>query len=413
MDRKVQKKNRKLKMYSMFISVIVVLGVLLYSTIIRKKTLTVEKNLISIREVKKGEFEDMAIFTVKAEPLNSVFINITEGGSIKEVFVEDGAMVEKGQPLLSIYNPSSDLNYMQQETATIEQINNLRNLKINLRNQELNLEKEKILIQHDYTDATEKYRIDSVLYKKEILSTKDYNISKENYRYQKERRKIIQNSVNREKKESTAQINRINNSLILMEKSLEALLLNKQNFIVKAPISGRLSSFNPTLGQTYKTGESIGKIDDMQGYKLVAQVDEFYIAKLYTGIKGVIDMEGVNHSIVVSKILSEVVNGKFKVEMKFENQSPEKIKMGMSFSAKLFLSDNTESLIIPKGAFYSETSGNWIFVLTGESKAERREISLGRENPTFYEVASGLKEGEKIITSSYMDYKNIEVLNLK
>ena len=413
MDKKVQKKNRKHKMFIILIPVIGVLGMILYTTIIRKKALNVEKNLISIKEVKKGEFEDMAIFTVKAEPLSSLFVNITEGGSVKEIFVEDGSMVEQNQPLLSIYNPSSELNYMQQETATIEQINNLRNLKINLRNQELNLEKEKILIHHDYAEASEKYRIDAILYKKEILSTKDFNISKENYRYQKERKKIIQTSVSKEKKENAAQINRINNSLTLMEKSLAALLQNKQNFIVKAPISGRLSSFNPNLGLTYKTGESVGKIDNMQGYKLVAEVDEFYISKLSTGIKGIINLDGKNHNIVVSKIVSEVVNGKFKVEMKFEEQSPATIKMGMSFSAKLYLSDNTESIIIPKGAFYTETSGKWIFVITNDSKAEKRQISLGRENPIYYEVLSGLQNGEKVITSSYTDYEKVEVLNLQ
>lgn len=413
MDTKVQNKKSKYKIIiPIAVGALVLIG-LLVSSFFQKKVLNVDASRLAIREVTQGSFEDILILNGKIEPLNSVLINVVEGGAVQEVYVEDGAMVQKGEPLMRIYNPNSELSYLQQETAIIEQTNNLKNLKISLTNQELEMEKDLILIQHDFINAEQQYELDKKLYAAEIIPEKDYLKSLENFRYQSKRKEVIQTSVQREKSARAIQIQSINEALNKMERNLEILRNNKMNFLVLATASGRISSFDPTLGQHINAGESLGKIDIMDGYKLTAKVDEYYISKLSIGQNGTISSSGETFSILVSKILPEVKDGQFQVDLVFENEFPLNLRMGMSFSIKVFLSENSESLLIPKGSFYQETAGKWIFVLEGNQKAVRRAIKIGRENPIYYEINEGLQVGDQVITSSYEDYKNIEVLNLK
>ncbi|MDH6209304.1 RND family efflux transporter MFP subunit [Chryseobacterium sp. BIGb0186] len=197
-----------------------------------------------------------------------------------------------------------------------------------------------------------------------------------------------------------------------MEKSLDILRSNKNNFLIMAPVSGRLSSFNISLGQNLTTGESIGKIDLMGGYKLIAKVDEYYINKLQVGIKGSLESNTKQYEVIISKILPEVKDGQFSVELNFIDAKIENLKIGMTFGVKLKLSADTQSMMIPKGSFYKDTNGKWIFVLKN-NKAEKRDISLGRENPMYYEVVSGLKAGETVITSDYSELKKYEILDIK
>jgi HlyD family secretion protein len=413
MDTKVQNKKSKYKIIIFITLAVLGLGTLFASSLFRKKSLNVETSRIAIREIKEGNFDDIVILNGKIEPLNSILINVVEGGAVQEVFVEDGSMVREGEPLMRIYNPNTELSYLQQETAIIEQINNLKNLKISLTNQELEFEKELILIQHDFIDAEQQFNLDKRLFASEILAEKDYHKSLENFRYQTKRKEVIQTSVHKEKQARAVQIKSINEALSKMERNLDILRNNKQNFLVLATASGRLSSFDPTLGQHINAGESVGKIDILDGYKLTAKVDEYYISRLQPAQSGTIESKAQTYEVMISKVLPEVKDGQFQVDLVFKNEFPEDLRMGMSFSVKLFLSESSQSLLIPKGSFYQETTGKWIFVLEGDNKAVRRNIQIGRENPIYYEVLDGLKAGDKVITSSYEDYKNIEVLNLK
>lgn len=411
MDTIVPRKNRKNKYILIASVVFLLLTVLVVMSLTKKRSLDVSSSEVSIKSVMVENFEDYIVFQAKVEPLNSMLINVIEGGSIQEIFVENGDFVEKGQPLARLYNPNTELSFMNQETAMIEQINNLNKAKLDLRTQELNLAKDLISIEHDYFDAKNLYDLNQKLYKQEILSKNEWETTQENFRYQTERKNIIQQSVQKEKKDNQILIAQINQSQGIMQKSLQILRENKKNFLVVATLAGRLSSFEPVLGKNYSAGETIGKIDVMKGYKLMADVDEFYLEKVSEGQKANIEYKEKMISVVVSKVIPEVKNGRFQVELHFENNKELDLRQGLSFGVRLLLSEKTKSTVIPKGSFYQETAGKWIFVVNGD-KAERREIKLGRENPLYYEVLSGLKVGEKVITSGYKDYVEMEVLNL-
>ncbi|MBA9073668.1 HlyD family secretion protein [Flavobacterium gossypii] len=412
MDTIVPRKNRKNKYLLIGLPLFLLAAYVVFSSVTKKRGLDVKKAEVTIKTVENDYFEDFIVFQAKVEPLNSMLLNVIEGGSIQEIFVGNGDFVEKGQPLARLYNPNTELGYMTQETSMIEQINNLNKVKLDLRNQELNLAKDLVAIEHDYLDAKSLYELNEKLFKEQILSKNEWEKTQENFRFQKERKNIIQQSIQKEKQANKIQISQINQSQAIMQKSLEILRTNKKNFLVTAPLSGRLSSFEPVLGKNYQAGESIGKIDVMKGYKLLADVDEFYLEKVSVGQKAEIEYKGETIQVVVSKVIPEVKSGRFQVELNFLSTEKLDLRQGLSFGVRLMLSEKSKSMVLSKGSFYEDTSGKWIFVVDGD-KAVRKEIKLGRENPLYYEVLGGLKQGDKVVTSSYKDYKDIEILNFK
>lgn len=412
MDTVITRKSKKLKIASLAGIAILAFSLMAYFSFTKKRSLNVTASEIIIKAASEEQFEDFMTFEARVEPLHSMFVNIVEGGSVQEIFAENGTHVEKGQALAKMYNPNSELSYMTQETAIIEQMNNLNSGKLNIRNQELGLIKDLASIEHDYNDAKRLYELNKKLFEKDVISRNDWNSFQENFRYQTERRDQIKQSVQREKASNRIQIAQIDRSIATMEKSLEILRDNKKNFLITAMQSGTLTSFEPIIGKTYQAGESIGKIDLQRGYKLVADVDEFYLEKVAVGQKGNIEFKGQTVEVTVIKVLPEVKGGRFQVELAFPEGSRLALQQGVTFGVRLILSGKEKQLVISKGQFFQETSGKWIFVVNGD-KAERRTIRLGRENPDYYEVLSGLKAGERVVVSSYADYKDVDQLNLQ
>ena len=413
MDKQIAPKKKRIKKIVLIGIPFILLLIVTVLNMTRKKQVNLERQSLSIREVTKDNFEDVILFNSLVKPKTSVLINVIQGGSVSEVYVESGQTVKKGDPLLRVYNPNAELNYLTQETAIIEQINNLRNIRVSIKNQQLNLNEQLLSIDNAFKNAERKYTIDTTLYKKDVIARNDFESSVQEYKYQKERNKVIKQSVVRENTDRNVQLMRINESIKNMQKSLSLLRENKENFIVKSPISGLLASFNPILGQNYNQGESVGKIDVLEGYKLVAKVDEYYSSKLQEGVKGVVNINNETHEVMIFKVHSEVVNGQFEVELHFtKDLALHDLKRGTSLQTKVFLSGSTEALLVSKGLFYQSTNGKWVFVLDENNKAVRRHVKIGRENPFYYEVLSGLQEGEKIITSSYDDFLDVEEINI-
>ncbi|KIX21025.1 RND transporter [Flavobacterium sp. 316] len=412
MDTVIKRKNNKKKKLLVVIPIILLLIYFVFTSITKKRSLNVKKAEITIKTVSSDFFEDFIVFQAKVTPLNAMLVNVIEGGAVQEIYVENGDLVKEGQPLVRLYNPNTELNYMQQETAIIEQINNLNKAKLDLRNQELNLAKDLISIEHDFQDAKNLYELNKKLFNQEIIAKNEWIVTQENYRFQKERMDIIKQSVTKEKQANQIQISQLNQSIGIMNQSLSILRKNKNNFLITAPLSGRLSSFEPILGKTFIQGNSIGTIDVMKGYKLVADVDEFYLNKVSEGQKGSIDFKGKPVEVQISKVISEVKEGRFIVELNFINNDNLELNQGISFGVRINLSEKNKTMVLSKGSFYRETAGKWVFVVNG-NKAERRTISLGRENPLYYEVQEGLQPGEKVITSSYKDYKDVAILNIE
>ena len=414
MDREIQPKDKRFKKGLLYgIPVLLVTAVTIMN-FTHKKQVNLKKETLNIKEVSPGVFEDVILFNSTVKPKTSILVNVIQGGSVSGIFVESGQTVKKGTPLLKVYNPSAELNYLTQETAIVEQINNLRNIRVNVKNQQLNIDQQLLSIGNDYANARRKYKADSTLYSKDVIARNDFEKSKQEFIFQSERNDVIRKKASAEKETRDFQLKRINTSITNMQRSLELLRKNKENFVVKAPVDGFLSSFNPVLGQTYTQGQNVGKIDMLNGFKLVAMIDEYYISKLEEGIKGSVNIDSRKYPVKVSKIYPEVNNGRFMIELQFEDELiPDNIRRGMSIKSKIYLSNDIKALLIPKGSFYQSTNGKWVFVMISENKAVKRNIKLGRVNPFYYEVLNGLKEGDLVITSDYDDFINVEEINVE
>jgi len=413
MDRKIEKpKWSKQKLIYIGFSLVMIILLLLSFNLMNKKIYKIEANKIMSQKVIEGKFQDVILIDAIIEPISSIIVNNPDGGSVDKIFVEDGIIVEKGTPLLKLSNPSVSLGYMNQETAIIEQINNLRNLKLSLEKDQRNLSESLIDAEYKVSQIQRDFKIDTVLFGKGVIAKNNFINSQEEYKYQQEKRDFLEENVNKSKNDNKIQIQQIDRSINLMERNLDVIHENMEKMLVKAPESGRLSSFNPIIGSSVSGHEIIAKIDVLNGYKVRGYVDEYYLSSVRIGQASRFSFDGSMIELIIKKVLPEVKNGRFEIEMTFIDTFPEAISSGMSVQARLELSKSTDAILIPRGSYFQSSGGKFVYVIDQNGDAFKRSIRIGRQNPSYYEVLEGLNVGEEIITSSYEMYKNYENIEI-
>lgn len=413
MDTKIERKSRKI--YNiMKLSVAILLFIGLISFVFNnKRSANVYLNDIQIKKVEKGNFEDFIIIQAKTEPIQTILLNIIEGGAIQEIFTENGSKVNKGQPIARIYNPNSSLNYMNQQTQIIEQINQLNKSKIELNEQAYQLKNEELQLMKEFNESEKNYKLHQRMFEDEILARNTWEQTQNNFQFIIEKKENFYEKKKINLIQQKNQIKEINQTLKFMQENLNMLKSNQNNYLITALESGILTSFEPIIGKNYTSGESIGKIDRQLGYKLIAEVDEFYKEKIHLGITGNLEFKGKLQKVSVSKIIPEIRNGKFKVELCFNNKNEFlKVSQGLNLGIKLIVSDKKNATLLPKGQYDTDTYGKWVFVVKN-NKAVKRNIKVNLENSLYYEVISGLNPGEKVIVSNYGEIKEMEELNIK
>ena len=413
MDKRIEKKkwNRTKTLYLSGIIVFIILAFFGFKTM-NRKIYKVNQSRITVKKVTAGDFQDVILIDGDVEPINLVLVNTLEGGIVEEIFIEDGVFVEKGTPILLLSNPAVTLSYMNQETAIIEQINNLRSLKLSLEKDQRDLNESLIDSENSLADVERSYKVDSVLYTKAIIAKNDYIDRQESYKYLQNKRDFMENNVNKSAKDNRTQIQQINTSISLMQRNLEFIHENIEKMLVRAPVSGMLSSFDPVIGESYIQNQTVAKIDVQSGFKIKGQVDEYYLSMVKPGQLAQFSFDGNLIDLKVKKVLPEVVNRRFEIELVFVEEAPESVTIGQSLQVRLELSKAQKSLLIPRGSYFQSSGGQYVYVLDGNNEAHKRFIKLGSQNPSYYQVIDGLSEGEEIITSSYDEYKNYESIKI-
>jgi HlyD family secretion protein len=413
MDKRIEKKKwsqKKLLYIGGFLLFIVL--VFFGFQMMNKKIYKVDASKISIKTVIEDDFQDVILIDGDVESINLVLVNTLEGGTVEEIFVEDGILVEKGTPLLRLSNPAVTLSYMNQETAIIEQINNLRSLKLSLEKDQRNLLESLIDSENSLADVERAYKVDSVLYTKDIIAKNDYINRQESYKYLENKRDFMDKNVKKSADDNRVQIYQINNSIALMQRNLDLIHRNIEKMLVRAPVTGMLSSFDPVIGESYAGNQTVAKIDVLSGFKIKGQVDEYYLSTVKPGQLARFSFDGELIDLKVKKVLPEVVNRRFEIELVFVNEAPEAITIGQSMQVQLELSKAKKSILIPRGNYFQASGGQYVFILDEKGEAHKRYIKLGSQNPSYYEVLEGLNEGERFISSSYEDFKNYESIKI-
>jgi len=376
--------------------------------------LNVEADKITISSVAEGEFQEFIPVSGNILPRTTFYLDAILGGIVEKKFVEEGAMLKKGDKILQLSNTNVQLSTLQGETFAYQQINDARNTRLQIEQNSNALQNALVSANYTLINAKEIYDRQKALRGKNLNSQQDYEQAENNYNQAMEQQKLAYRNFAADSLLKQAQLAQISESIERLQKNLELIRENIDNLTIKAPISGQLTSLNAETGQSKNPGDQVGQIDALDGFKVRADIDEFYIARVTKGLHASADVDGKTYNLVVTKVYSEVTSGKFQVDMEFSGTVPNGIRRGQTLQIRLQLSERTMALLLPRGGFYQKTGGQWVFVLNNSGgTAKKRNISLGRQNPDYFEVLNGLKLGDKVVTSSYDNFGEVNELVIK
>lgn len=416
MDRKIEKKTWTPKFIAMVAGAAVVVGFVIYQLVFAdsRSSMNVAMERVTIATVKSGEFTDYIPVSGTIEPGEVFFLDAIERGNIQQIVRESGALVEKGDTILVLTNSNLQLDVMQRETDLYFQINNLRQTRLLLDQNDLNQQGQLAEIDYQINLLKPQYERFLELHKKKLISDRELEEVKEQYLYNVKRRKLTYESYRNDSIARSIQKRQLRDSELRMTQSLDGVGHILDNLVVRAPIKGQLSTEQIEVGQSIQAGQRYGQIDILDKFKVRVPIDELYLPRVSTGLKGTFTFSGGDYELEIGKIYPNVTNGRFEVDMFFTGEVPSGIRRGQTVRIRLELGESEQAVLLPTGGFYKDTGGNWVFVVNQSTgKAEKRSIRLGRKNPEYYEVIEGLETGEKVIISGYENFGKNEVLNLK
>ncbi len=375
------------------------------------KTLRVDKDSITVSSAVKGEFNDYIRISGRVQPMTTIQLSPQEGGIVERILIEEGSPVKAGDAILILNNDNLDLQILNSEAELAEKENILRNTQIQMEQQKLDVRQNVLEYGMQVDRLRRAYEQQKALYEDKLIAREEYLKAEEDYRLAKQKYDLMAERSKQDSLYRGTQIDRMEESLENMQLNMQMIRRRKSNLVVKAPIDGELGLLDVVLGQSIASGTKIGQINSVGTYKVEAQIDEHYIDRVVAGLEATFERQGETFSTSIRKVYPEVRDGKFKADFKFEGEQPDNIRSGQTYYLNLQLGQPEEAVIIPRGTFYQKTGGKWIYVVNKEgTKAVKREIRIGRQNPQYYEVLEGLKPGEKVITSGYDTYGDSDVL---
>jgi HlyD family secretion protein len=415
MDRRVEKKKPYLKM-----AVAVVVGLVLVSVVWMLiddasggRSFKVNESRIVISQVTEGTFEDFIPVRGRVTPLKTVFLDAIEGGRVEEVLVEDGTLMKKGDLIVTLSNTGLQLDVTRNEALVTEQLNNMRTIELQLEQNRLSHKSNLVDINYQIKRLNRQADRERELIKTNAVSQARLDQTEDELEYFINRREVTLESQATDARLQETQLKSLKTAVTQLERNLSYSQKNLESLNVRAPVDGKLSGFNVEVGQSIDRGGRLGQIDDPIRYKLAANIDEFYLGRVDLEQPGSFERQGTVYQMAISKIYPQVTNGQFEVDFVFTDGQPEDIRRGQTLQTKLTLGDATKATLIPNGAFYQDTGGNWVFVVAADgSQAIKRTVRLGRRNNRFIEVLDGLDVGERVVTSPYSSFIEMDRLKL-
>jgi HlyD family secretion protein len=416
MDRVLPKKkwnNKRLATIGGVAALVLLIAASYYFTSGNSK-LNVDKERITIAEVKDDSFREYIPVNGMVLPISTIYLDASVGGRVEEKFVEDGAIMKKGDAIMRLSNTDQELSLVNQETQVLNLLTQMEIAKTNAQQNTVMHLNQMADVENRFKEAERIHNLNKKLFDKKVISSQEYQKTLNEYNYQKERVRLTNQILKQDSLSTKQSLEQSQQTYNRTRAALELMRRKVGDLIVRAPVDGQLTSFDAEIGQNKNPGERLGQIDVLSGFKIRADIDEHYISRIYPDLEGEFTLSGKSYKLRIKKVYTQVTNGRFQVDMEFSEEIPEGIRRGQTLQIRLALSDETKALLVPKGGFYQQTGGNWIFKLDKDGKsAYRVDIQLGRQNPDYYEVISGLEVGDKVITSSYETYEKVQELNVK
>lgn len=414
MDKKIAKKTWTLKRIATWGGGALLITFIGYQFIFadRRSKLKIEKDKITISEVKRGVFQEFIPQTGTVEPARTVYLDAIEGGNIKRIVAESGAMLRKGDVILEISNLNREITVLSQEASLNESITRQRDTRLLITQNDLNQRSTLALIDQQLAVFQPQYERQKILFEKKLISKQEFEQTESNYLYNKERKRITYEVYKNDSINRIRQLRELDKAEQRMTLSLEGVGKILDNLVIRAPIDGQLSTPHWEIGQAVIQGQRLGQVDIVGAYKVRVPIDELYLPRISTGLHATTDYAGKTYGLVITYTYPTVTAGRFEVDMAFDGETPPGLRRGLSLRLRIELGQSSEELLLPVGGFYKDTGGNWVYVMDADNRAVKRDIKLGRKNTENFEVLEGLQPGDKVITSSYENFGNNEVLLL-
>jgi HlyD family secretion protein len=379
-----------------------------------KSRLNVDLDRITIASVTKGAFQETIPVNGVVLPISSIYLDATEGGRVEEKYVEDGTVMKKGEPILRLSNTDIQLQMVTQQTSVYNLLTQMQ-IASNAAQQNTVTKMNQVTdVESLLREAKRVYELDKVLYEKKAIGSQEFQQAKNNYDYYEQKKKLTDQIMSQDSVSNAQQLSQAKQSVVGAQMAMDVLRKKSGDLVVRAPVDGQLTSLDAEIGQNKNRGERLGQIDVLTGFKVRVDVDEHYISRIYSGLKGKFTFADSNYDLKIFKVYTQVTAGHFQVDMQFVGPVPKGIRRGQTLQILLALSEEKMAILVPRGGFYQQTGGNWIFKVSENGKtAYRADIQLGNQNPEYYEVLSGLNPGDKVVTSSYENYGTMQELILK
>lgn len=416
MDKKLEKKELY-KKKKFWICVFCISLFLIFTAIMAFDSpaeVNIEKDKITISEVRYDDFEEFISVTGTVLAKTTIFLDAIAGGSVEKVFAEEGSLLKAGEKILKLSNTSLQLSTLQQETGTYQQINEARNTRLLIEQNSTSVQSALVGASHSLNLSRQAYMRGKAMWVKKLISDEEYERLYENYARDLQQQKLAYRNYAQDSVLKNSQLTQIDQSIKRLQLNLELIRENIDNLIIRSPIDGQLTSLDAEAGQSKPSGSRLGQIDALDGFRISADIDEFYISRITAGLSASAELNGSTYRLLLTKVLPEISAGRFRVYLYFTGSVPGGLRRGQTLQLKLKLSEKTRGILIPRGGFFQKTGGQWVFCINEkDNTAYRKKINIGRQNPDYYEVLSGLKPGEKVITSSYENFGDARRLALK
>ncbi len=379
-----------------------------------KSRLNVDLDRITIATVSKGAFQETIPVNGVVLPISSIYLDAVEGGRVEEKYVEDGTIMKKGEPILRLSNTDIELSMVTQQTQVYNLFTQMQ-IANNAAQQNTVTKLNQVTdVESLLREAKRIYELDKVLYEKKAIGSQEFQQAKNNYEYYEQKKKLTDQIMAADSVSNAQQVEQSKQLLKGSQAALNVMKKKSGDLIVRSPVDGQLTSLDAEIGQNKNKGERLGQIDVLTGFKVRVDVDEHYISRIYSGLRGKFTFADSNYDLKIFKVYTQVTAGHFQVDMQFVGSVPRGIRRGQTLQILLALSEEKQAILVPRGGFYQQTGGNWIFKVSEDGKsAYRTDIQLGNQNPEYYEVLSGLNPGDKVVTSSYENYGTMQELILK
>ena len=416
MDRKIEKKRGLQTKHVPYIAggvlLVALIGWMIFGD--HSTTVRVESDGLTISEVTNAEFKDYVRLNGTVVPIQVVQISPEEGGIVMEKVAEEGSTVKKGDVIVRLSNSNLDLQILNAEAELAEKQNLLRNTQVAMQQDKLNNETEAATLGMDVERKRRAYEQNQRLYNEKLISRETYLQAKEDYELSKRKQELISERLKKDEQYRSLQMDQMEDNLANMRRNVLLVRERKQKLEVRSAIDGELGLLDVELGQNITAGQKIGQINDLSDFKIQAEIDEHYIDRVRQGLQATFTRGEKSYQLAVRKVYPEVRQGRFRIDLVFRGERPDNIRSGQTYYLNLELGQSEQATLIPRGAFFQTTGGQWIFVLDKDgSRAYRRDIRIGRQNPQHYEVLEGLEPGEQVITSGYEAFKDYETLKIR